>query len=162
MNKNSSWKTYRRLLGYAWRYKGRLCLGVLCGMLAGASLIGVLAQANKMLSAFGENKPPDEIILTVEKDGQRRKYSAEQVREILPDNKKVDTVPEEGGTLTEVEPVITPIGSQEIPPWAKEFLTDTLGIELYNAKGQPTGIVVIPGGFRSRSCYALQGDCHLR
>ncbi len=49
------WSTYRRLIGYARPYLGRLLAGSLCGAVAGVSISGLLFGANEMLGCvFGE------------------------------------------------------------------------------------------------------------
>ncbi|MCH2204964.1 MAG: ABC transporter ATP-binding protein/permease [Lentisphaerales bacterium] len=140
--KSTNVQIYKRLLGYAMNYKKRLFLGIACGMVAGGSIFGVLAQAEKLLSSFGKNKAPDEVIVEVQRGDKIEKLKVEHVtREVDGNNIPSDFVA--GDDVLKVTPVFVPIGSDQIPPWAKEFLENTVGVELYNKRGQPTGIIVV-------------------
>ncbi len=50
-------RPYARALRYAWRYKGRMILGVLAGLLAGGSLFSLLHMSEDAFRVF-EGKPP--------------------------------------------------------------------------------------------------------
>lgn len=137
--KPTNLQTYKRLLSYAMRYKGRLFLGVLCGMLAGGSVFGVLAQSERLLASFGKNSVPDEVVLEVQRDGRVERLKVDKVS-LVEGEGNANLLA--GDEILKVEPIHKPMGSYEIPGWLKDFLVNTLGLELYNDKGQPTGIIV--------------------
>lgn len=47
---------YARLAGYARPYSMRIAIGILAGFICGASIVGLLAQANELLNKFGSSK----------------------------------------------------------------------------------------------------------
>ncbi len=63
----SPWATYRRLVRYAYPYKTRLIVGILSGMLYGASHAGILAALKGGLAQVIdiENAPMHMVILTM-------------------------------------------------------------------------------------------------
>jgi ATP-binding cassette, subfamily B, bacterial MsbA len=138
----TNWAIYRRLMNYALRYKLRLFTGIACGMVAGGSIFGVLGQADKLLSSFGKNSAPNEVLLEVEREGQIEKLKINHITKQV-DDKEVDADLKKHDKVIKVTPVFIPLGSDEIPAWGKDLLENKLGIELYNSRGQPTGIIVI-------------------
>jgi subfamily B ATP-binding cassette protein MsbA len=52
MKSSSEWATYRRLLGYAKPYAGRLAVGVIFGTIFGGSMAGFLIGLQKTLGTF--------------------------------------------------------------------------------------------------------------
>lgn len=124
------------------RYKLTLFLGIACGVLAGGSVFGVLAQANKVLGSFGENKPPKEVILEVEREGKTEILKVDHITR-QEGEEDVPAALKDGDKLTKVTPVVIPLGSDKFPEWLRDFLENKLKFELYDANGQPTGIIVV-------------------
>lgn len=58
-------QTYRRILKYVAPYKYRLAIGILCGMVFGSSLTGLLLATHKMLTVFNQEKSPTLVTLGI-------------------------------------------------------------------------------------------------
>ena len=50
--RHSSFNTYRRLVRYAWKYRARLIVGMLCGVLFSGSTVGILPKLKDVLGQF--------------------------------------------------------------------------------------------------------------
>ncbi|MCF7838715.1 MAG: ABC transporter ATP-binding protein/permease [Candidatus Marinimicrobia bacterium] len=55
--------TYRRLLRYAWPYRGRLALGVFCGLVFGGSAFGLLGALQKNLDFMFEPRAMQPLVV---------------------------------------------------------------------------------------------------
>lgn len=58
--RGSAWAVYRRLMGYAWRYKGRLLLALFFALIIAASFGGMLVAVGTVVKiTFYEPAPPE-------------------------------------------------------------------------------------------------------
>ncbi len=61
---------YKRMLSYALRYRGRLLLGIICGLIAGGSIFGVLRGVTVTVSALKGPGTPDAFELEVKRGNE--------------------------------------------------------------------------------------------
>ncbi len=76
MPPTSSWQTYKRLIGFTRPYRWRLIVGVLCGMVAGGSLLGVFQYAPRLIEPF-EQRPA--ALVAEEAEAPAEKHEALEV-----------------------------------------------------------------------------------
>ncbi|MEN9359388.1 MAG: hypothetical protein RL095_923 [Verrucomicrobiota bacterium] len=65
--KEGKFSVYKRMLSYALRYRGRLLLGIVCGLIAGGSIFGVLRGVTVTVSALEGSGTPDSFELEVKR-----------------------------------------------------------------------------------------------
>ena len=137
-----NWKTYKRLLGYAMRYKKRLFIGVFFGLVTGSTVIGILLQADTFLQKLAGGPLPLETQIVVQNGDEVKKL---KVTGISLDEGKEKSTPAklvEGDVVSKVTEVVEE-EKAPLPGWAMNFITETLGINIVDGDGKTTGIFVI-------------------